>query len=197
MTDNTTIRTGIQGTAIAIATKEINSQHEQRVIASGHREDFTITPVIDTNAYTSGDCLGPLQTIAGAARVAGLGGHIEAVAVVDKTQAQRAAIDLLFFNASVTTAANNAPFTCSDADMLKTCSTISILAADYNTAWPGTPLNSFAFKPDTKLAGNPMKLWVPYRCVGSTSLYMQAIVRGTPTYTSTSDIQIVLTCVLD
>lgn len=145
------------------------------------------TPVIDTSAHTSGDCLGPLTTVAGMARTSGFGGKITGVQVLDKTQAQRAAMDILLFSQSVTTAATNAPFTCSDADMAFLVAIIPILATDYNTAWPGTPLNSVATLPRREAATSPIAMSVPYVCA-ATSLFMQLVVRGTPTYTSASDI---------
>lgn len=162
-----------------------------------YRSVFTITPAINTSIYASGDCLGGLNTITNAARYSGGGGVITSVVVLDKTQAQRAAIDLFFFSTSVTSAGNNNPVAFSDADMGNFIGSISILTGTYNTAFPGTPLNSVAFLPDTKTAANPSSLAIPYYCSGSTSLYMQAVVRGTPTYTSASDIVIQLNCVLD
>jgi hypothetical protein len=154
---------------------------------------FTITPTIDTNAYTSGDCLGGVQTISNAARYTGGGGFIRSVTVLDKTQAQRAAIDLLFYSATITDAGNNAPFAPTDADSALYVGEIRILTGDYNTAWPGTPLNSVAYKPNSGTATFPLSMEIPYSCA-TTSLFMQAVVRGTPTYTSTTDIVIKLHC---
>lgn len=181
MADNVAITAGIGTT---VGTDERNSAHEQLVVRGLHLTRLQITPVISTSAYTSGDCLGPLQTVASAARFTGGGGKIRAITILDKTQAQRAAIDLLFFNQTVTTAADNAAFSCSDADMINALGLVAVATGDYNTAWPGTPLNSLA----TKIIAEP---GLPFT-VAATSLFMQAIVRGTPTYTSTSDIVISL-----
>lgn len=178
------IMLGAEG--IATADLDGTASRGAYVDVRGKLSRIQITPVIDTAAYATGDCLGPLQTVSNAARISGGGGHIVGVQIVDKTQAQRAAIDLVFFSQTVTTAANNALFTISDADALFMVAYIAVATGDYNTAWPGTPTNSVAVIPKSA------SLRVPYVCA-TTSLFMQAIVRGTPTYTSTSDIVIGLT----
>jgi hypothetical protein len=152
------------------------------------------TPVISSGAiYASGDCLGPLQTIANSVRAGALSGRILGITVLDKSQAQRAAIDIAFFAATVTTAADNAVFTCSDADMLNCLGIIPLQTTAYNTAFAGTPANSIATLPQTLVSGtyNPMIFPFPIVTTG-TDLFMQLIVRGTPTYTSTSDIVVSL-----
>jgi hypothetical protein len=196
MADNANLYAGNLGAIIPIATKDIGGFQHQQVL-TGLRQRSTLTPVISTAIYANGDCLGPIQTIVNAARLSAFGGLIQSITVVDKTQAQRAAIDLIFFDSLPTTALDNAVFTMSDADAAKVQAIVSILTTDYNTAWAGTPANSVAFKPDTKIASSPQAMAIPYLCVGSTSLFMQAVVRGTPTYTSTSDITIQVNCLLD
>jgi hypothetical protein len=157
----------------------------------------TATPVISSGSiYANGDCLGPLQTIANAVRAGALSGRILSATIVDKTQAQRAAIDILFFTSTVTTAADNAAFTISDTDIQNCLGVIPVKALDYNTAWPGTPLNSIATVPYADLTtsanlNNSSQLPFPIVTTG-TDLFMQLIVRGTPTYTSTSDIVVSL-----
>lgn len=146
---------------------------------------ISVTPTIDTAAYTSGDCLGGLMDFANAVRAAGGSGVIQSILVLDKTQAQRAAIDLLFFDRSVTVAGNNAAVAMSDADMANCLGVVSI--GPYNTAWPGTPLNSLSTLTNVGL---------PIVCNG-TSLYCQAIVRATPTYVASSDITVILTILQD
>jgi hypothetical protein len=168
------------GTEIATALRDSAAgDHEQLVVAGRHLARVQVTPVIDTAAYATGDVLGGLQTIANAARFAAGGGLIRSITVLDKTQAQRAAIDILFFDRSVTVAANNAPVAMSDADMANFLGLVAVAAGDYNTAWPGTPLNSVATKVITE--------GLPFVCQ-ATSLFAVAVVRGTPTYTSASDL---------
>lgn len=178
MADNVQITAG-SGTTVA--TDERNAFHEQLVVAGNHIKRIQVTPVISTSAYATGDCLGPLQTLTAAARFSGGHGEILAVTILDKTQAVRAAMDLFFWDRSVTTAADNALFTVSDADQLFGLGGFAVATGDYNTAWPGTPTNSIA----TKILATPL----PF-VANASDLFMQAIVRGTPTYTTTSDIVI-------
>lgn len=147
-----------------------------------------VTPTIDTNIYASGDCLGGLMSITGATSYSGGGGRLLGVSVVDKTQAQRAAMDLVFFSQSVTVAGNNSPFATSDADMVYAVGAISLGSWSYLAAFPGTPLNSLAVWPSPASAATSVQGGVlPYVC-SATTLYCQAIVRGTPTYTAASDL---------
>lgn len=154
----------------------------------GRTTRVQVTPTIDTNAYTSGDCLGGLMSITSAASYSGGGGRLLGVSVVDKTQAQRAAMDLIFFSQSVTVAGNNAAFATSDADMLYAVGAISLGSWSYLAAFPGTPLNSLAVWPSPASAATSVQTAeMPYVCA-ATTLFCQAIVRGTPTYTSASDL---------
>lgn len=180
MADNVAINSGVGTT---IATDERNSAHEQLVVAGSHLIRSQQTPTINTSAYTAGDELGTLITITGAARYTAGGGFVRSITVLDKTQAQRSAIDVLFFTDTISVAGNNNPFLPSDADMLKFLGIVPVATGDYNTAWAGTPTNSAA----TKLSAD-----FPYVCA-ATSLYALLVVRGTPTYTSTSDIVVSFT----
>lgn len=138
---------------------------------------ISVTPTISTSpAYTSGDCVGGLQTVANAVRISAGSGILQSVIVVDNTQAQRAAMDLVFFDRSVTTQGDNNAFAVSDADMAFCLGVVSIGA--YNTAWAGTPLNSVA---------SLFNIGLPFVLTG-TSLFVQAVVRGTPTYVATTDL---------
>lgn len=71
-----------------------------------------------TNAiYAAGDQMGNLYTVANAARVSGGTGRITAVSIVDAID-NLGAVDVVFFDRSVTLAADNAAFAISDADAL-------------------------------------------------------------------------------
>jgi len=184
----------VTSSLVATGATEVAAYVDPRV----QRQILTITPNISVSpAYTTGDCLGGVQTVGSAARFSGGGGIITSITVLDKTQAQRAAFDLLLFNASITATTDNAAFAGTDADMAKLVGMISILAGDYNTAFAGTPLNSIAFKPNSATATWPLSMAIPYYCSGGTNLYVQCVVRGTPTYASTSDLVIQLNCVFD
>lgn len=169
-----------QGTGTTILTRLNGSDNEQVVVAGAFTVRNQQTPTINTSAYTSGDELGTLQTLTSAVRVSGGSGKLLAITVLDKTQAQRSAIDILFFDRSITVAGNNNPFAPSDGDMANCLGLVAIATGDYNTAWAGTPTNSVA----TKILATPL----PFVVNGSTSLFALAVVRGTPTYTSASDL---------
>lgn len=202
MADNLTTADGV------IGTDEVSSVHYQRMKpvlgADGTALDWVgttergglvqpcpsvirvaVTPTISTSVYASGDVIGGLQTIASAARVSGGSGTILSIIVVDKTQAQRAAMDILFFDRSVTVAADNAAVATSDADMANILGVVSI--GPYNTAWPGTPQNSVS---------TLINVGLPY-VLNGTDLFAVAVVRGTPTYVATSDLEFKYTLLRD
>lgn len=153
-----------------------------------------VTPTITAGAYTSGDSVGGQQTIANAVRAGALSGRIISVSILDKSQAARNAMDLVFFDRSVTVPADNAVFTVTDADMINCLGIIQITASSYNTAWAGTPANSIASLPNTLVSStyNPSTFPFPIVC-NSTDLYMAIVIRGTAAYSSTSDLVISLT----
>jgi hypothetical protein len=130
------------------------------------------------------------MSFSGAARFSGGGGRIVGLTVLDRTQAQRSAIDLFLFSASVTVASDNAVATFSDADMVNCLGQLDVTTNDYNTAFAGTPANSIAAVPryvSAAAAGRPGALSIPFVCA-ATTLFVAAVVRGTPTYTSTGDL---------
>ena len=137
---------------------------------------ISVTPTIDTGIYATGDCIGGLMEFTNAARVSGGSGIVQSILVLDKTQAQRAAIDLLFFDRTVTVAGNNVVVAMSDGDLAYFLGLVSI--GPYNTVWPGTPLNS---------ASTLMNVGLPFVLSG-TSIFVQAVVRATPTYIGVSDL---------
>lgn len=139
---------------------------------------IVVTPTVSSSpAYTAGDCLGGLQTLTSAGRAASGTGIVQTVVMLDKTQAQRPAMDLLFFDASVTSAGDNAAAAFSDADMANCIGILNLQA--YNAAWAGTPLNSVA---------TLLSVGLPFVSDGSGNIYVQAVVRNTPTLTSTTDL---------
>ena len=133
-----------------------------------------VTPTIDSLVYASGDSLCGLMTISNAVRISGGSGIIQSITVLDNTQAQRAAMDILFFDRSVTVAAANAALAMSDADMAFCLGVVSI--GPYNTAFAGTPLNSISTLANI---GLPIVL-------NGTDLFAAVCVRGTPTYGGTN-----------
>lgn len=146
---------------------------------------ISVTPTISTSAYASGDVIGGQMTFANAVRKSGGSGIIQSICVQDVNPSIRAAMDLVFFDRSVTMAADNAVWNVSDADM-KNCLGIVPIGA-YNTAFPATILNAFSTLINV---GLPIVL-------NGTDLYVGAIIRATPTYVGTSDLTFILTILQD
>jgi hypothetical protein len=181
--DTPTAKGGTDGDYQPVLT---NNEGLVWVIPSPKVVRLSVTPTISNGAvYASGDVIGGLQTISNAVRKAGGSGTILSIVVIDKTQAQRAAMDILFFDRSVTVAADNAAVATSDADMANCLGIVSI--GPYNTAFPGTPLNSLS---------TLLNVGLPIVCNGA-DLFAVVVSRGTPTYTSTSDLEFKYTILQD
>lgn len=188
MADNVPITAG-SGTSIA--TDDISSVQYQRIklihgadgVNDGDVSSVNPLPVetsfpqfwfeldvpgVAATSHTAGDQLGTLITITNAARVTGSGGFINAIIYHDNDDAL-GAIDVLFFNDTLTLAADDAPFAISDADARKLLYLGNI-----------TYLTDLTNQRYGQLTG----ISVPYFCTG-TSLFVALIVRVTGT-TSTS-----------
>jgi hypothetical protein len=125
------------------------------------RQVLTATSAGLTNAaYALGDQMGNLYTLTNAARVSGGSGAIVGVSIVDAID-NLGAVDIQFFDRSVTLAADNAPYAISDADAL------------FTIGQP-IPLQS------VDMGGNRnvgiMNIYVPYIC-NATSLFAAVIAR--------------------
>lgn len=169
------------GTTNLVAAKQSGSFN-----VGGVTTAITATPTVSTSpAYTAADALGGKITLASAVRVSGGGGIIQALTLADKGK-QSAAIDVVFFNAdpSGTTFTDNGALTIADADLLAIIGVVSIAATDYSAFAD----NSIATKYGLGLA---------FKAVGSTSIYACLVNRGTPTYTSTTDIQLAVKILQD
>ena len=133
-----------------------------------------ITPTISTVAYTAGDTLGGLLSISNAYDGIGAAAVLQSIVVFDKAN-QNAPIDFIFFNASGTVPANNNPFTWNTADFVKVLGRVRVASTDYLT------LNSRSF-------ASVYPIGLTLQGNATQALYVVAIVQGTPTYTSTSDL---------
>lgn len=123
------------------------------------------------------------MTFTSAARASGGSGVIRCVTVIDKDQ-EMAALDLVLFDQTIAgTVTDNNPFDPDDATLANVIGWVAIAATtdykDFND-------NAVAFK----------QVEIPYVC-NATSLFGALVARGTPTYTATTDITVVLTCDLD
>ena len=112
--------------------------------------------------YVSGDTFRTLVTLTGAARVSGGTGTITGVAIQSGSDLI-GAFDVVFFESSVTLAADSSAFSISDADGLKVIGIVPLVGSyDF-----GTNRLSQAFN-----------IAMPYVCTGSTSLFAGIITRN-------------------
>lgn len=138
--------------------------------------DIIQTPTITaSSAYVSGNALGGLLTFADILRYGSA--NLRAIILTDKAN-QKAAIDLLLFNQSFTATANKSAIAISTSDALNLIGRISIGTSAYTTIGTGA---------EATVSGliHPV-----IGSSGANTLYGQLVVRGTPTYASTSDIQV-------
>lgn len=127
-------------------------------------------------AYSTGDQIGGINTIANAVVRNFKTGTLIDVVIIDK-DGQNAAIDVYLFSASPTlVSTDNAAFSISDSEAAaKLLGFVSVAATDYSS----TAQNSIA----SPAAPKPI---VIQPSAESTSIYAVLVSRGTPTYTSTS-----------
>lgn len=115
-----------------------------------------------TTAYTAGDQVGTLFTLANAAQTSGGTGYITGVTLVDASDVI-GAFDVVLFDSTVTLASDNAAFSISDADALKIVALVQL---------------SGAFDLGNNRLAQAVNLSVPYTCSGGTSLYAALITRS-------------------
>lgn len=143
-----------------------------------------VTPALanfGAGAYAAGDQLGALNTVLGIANDRGGPFELVSLAIIDKAK-QKSAIDVYFFDAiPALVNADNGAFDVSDADMVAKClGKVSIAAADYGDE----ANNSTATKSLLGFMGKA--------AAGLQDVYCVAVSRGTPTFVSASDLQLVL-----
>lgn len=191
------------GTGATVATDDISGVHYQRnkialgadgtaidlvgTAARGAYVDprplavrLSQTPTISTTAYAAKDAVGGLMTFANAVRASGGTCLVQSVQVVDKDQ-EMAALDLVLFDRSITAPTDNAAFDPTDTELTQCVGVIPItFYADFND-------NAVAIVNNVGL-----------ECVlNGTDLFGVLVSRGTPTYTATSDIVVILTILQD
>lgn len=138
----------------------------------GKQVNISATPTCSTSAYTAGDAIGGLLTLANAARVSGGSGYVQGLSLMCKTPALLPIIELVLFNQTFTAIADNAAFNPSDADMANCIGVIPI------SQWSDYSLNSIASR---------FGLAFPFLLTG-TSLFGQMVTRSAITLVSTTDL---------
>lgn len=159
---------GISGTGKVPAGVLLDANGD---ILDGRTHVVTVTPTISTSAYATGDAVGGLLTFASAVESAASAATLDSVTIIDKDQ-ELATFDLVLFDQTFTAASDNAVFAPSDADLANCIGVVRV--SDY----ANFSTNSVATRTNVGLG---IKLT-------GTSLFGQLVVRGTPTYTATSDL---------
>lgn len=131
-----------------------------------------LTPTLDTGAYATGDQVSTLQTLNICDPF--FGAELQTITVMDGA-AQSSALDLFFFDRSVTVAADQAASSFSDAQMAFCLGVVNVLAADYDS----NAANSIA----TVGLAPAMALYPNNK---GRSVYVAIVARGSPTYAATS-----------
>lgn len=141
----------------------------------GNTFEQITTQTTQNAAYSAGNCVGGLITLTNAMRTSGGTGIIQSIHLIDKDN-QKAAMDLLVFNANPTAATitDKTAFVYS-TDITKQIARIPIAASDYVT------YNSIA----TVSLGGLSKI---VKANGSQTLYGALVTSGTPSYTGTSQV---------
>jgi hypothetical protein len=141
-------------------------------MGSKHVRWVDLTLSLDTNAYATGDVLADTQEADDTAfHMLDTSIIVQSVFILDK-DAQAAALDILFLNSLVTIGTENAAVSVSDANALRICGAINVVAGDYISLGSGSSYALPQFNPFIISAASP----------GDKSLYVAAIARDTATY---------------
>lgn len=132
---------------------------------------------VSTSAYADGDNIGGLLTFTDSRILAPSDKVVHSITLADKS-AQNAPMDVVFFRVSPenTTFTDNAALDINDADLFEIVGTVSIIADDY-------------VQYATNSAATVTAIGLPVDSK-KTAVYIALVSRGTPTYTSISDLQL-------
>jgi len=134
-------------------------------------------PAVATAAYSAGDSVGGLQSLA-LAREAGLGVVLQSVSIVD-TGFQKAAFTLIFFDAdpAASTTSDADAFDLHDDDAAKVIGLVEVVADDYVDV---TADEAVATKSGLGIVLQP---------AAGTTIYCVAVTSGTPDYVAATDLK--------
>lgn len=153
---------------VDIATIAAGETHIGEV--GGSSSVVSLTFSLDTSAYASGDVLAETQELASAVRVNAGTGILYSIILNDKDD-QGAALDLVFLSANTSLGTENSAVSISDSGADDILGIVSIAATD----WIDLGGTRVATKNNVGLTVKGV--------TGSTSIYVGAITRGTPTHT--------------
>lgn len=135
-----------------------------------------VTPTITAGAYSAGDQIGGLQTLAvgypGRPRGSVL---IQSITIIDKAS-QNAEMDIIFWKSAPAVVADNDAANYSDADMADKCiGVVQIETSIYSTL----SANSVGSELNVGLLLAPNE---------NSTIYVTVVARGTPTYSAVNDL---------
>lgn len=161
------------------------------MVVEGKSKLVVVTPVIQAAAYASGDQLGSIFELPNAMDDSSGTGAVLSLTVIDKAK-QKSALDLLIFSAKpVVSSTDNAALDISDAEMAdKFVGRVALASADY------TDLANCSIASLTQV-GLLLKATKDQNNLGGESLWAILQSKGTPTYTSTSDLVVKLGVIQD
>jgi hypothetical protein len=149
----------------------------------GATPDVVATPEISAALYTANDAVGGLLPFTGLFKVQQAGAALVGAVITDKAK-QNAHLILTLFNQTFTATADQAAIAVSAADLLNIIGFIHIYSTDY-----------------VSFAANSVGIGVAPIAMRSVTedgtILGQLHTPDTPTYTSTSDIQVRLSCLSD
>jgi hypothetical protein len=150
----------------------------------GATPDVVATPTITAGLYSALDAVGGLLTFTGLFKAQQAGGAMVGMVITDKGK-QNAGLVLVLFNQTFTPTADNAAFDVSDTDLLNIIGYIEVLSGDYKSLAD----NSFV----QAVAPIAMR-----SATADGTIYGQLYLpSSTPTYVSTTDLQVRLSCLSD
>lgn len=176
----------VQGVNAAVTQINAGETHVGEI--GSNQIKVQVASTVTASAYSAGNALGGLQTIAGAARVsgslgaAGTGGIITGAQLNSKAAQSGVQVDIFIFDANPTasTCTDKTAFVLATADFDKVVGMLTVPSAQANGAgW---------FSGGTGSLGVPTYFPVTYDLASSTSIYACAVVRAALTPASTSDI---------
>lgn len=140
----------------------------------------SVTPTISTSAYATGDQIGGIMTLTDAVRFdsnesKGFS-ELVSVTILDSSK-QNADIDVWFFKTSPTvTSVDNGAFAMTAANMAAQCIGVVSAGVAYSDAAAVS-------------VSSTCNLNLPLQVASGSNIYAIAVVRGTPTYATTSALQ--------
>lgn len=144
--------------------------------SGSYTKDVLMVPTVSAaSAYTAGDAVGGIQTVA-LYRADGYGSVLNSITVTDAAN-QKAALSIIFFRSipGVSTITDNAAFVLAAADIGNICGIVNIAAADWTTV-------------SGKAVVTKSGLGIIVQADFMARAYVAVVTSGTPTYAATDDL---------